>query len=465
MDQLDRWAAQVGAADVFVLRQVGGGRYAHVGGVGRGVGWAGIALLDAETDPVAADLGGEAVTRYAWPEPHHLFGPYWAAQAVLIRLSHDEVVLFGTSAADSPMSRVADEELLDCARFAAQEVVDVAPAKRLADELELLHAVQELAGRRPGTVAEAMAAISDVAATTLSCEAAVVYVPGRPVAVRNRGWSSPVDLTVPMAELFPQVSGVVCTQDTAAGTAMPALASTHGVRSHLLVPIGTPAKALLLAVHTDSTPRGFTELCQQLGSRLGEVADMHLSTTLVREEMQEALRESRLAARRDVLTGLGNRLAWEEACAVAGERVAAGHGYGIVVADLDNLKVCNDRYGHAAGDELIVRFAKRVGSLVREGDQAFRTGGDEVAVLLPSEEPAEAAAIAERLRRALSSMSGPDEDVPLGASVGHAWCAPGGSVVEAVRAADEAMYAVKASTRLTLAPVPGPRGEPAAAVG
>lgn len=464
MHRLDRWAAQIGAADVFVLRHVGGKRYAHLGGVGRGVGWAGIALLDADSDPVAADLCAATVRRYVWSEPHHVFGPYWAAQAVLVRLSHDEVVVFGTSDEQSGISRVPDEELLDCARFGAQAVGDVSPAKRLGDELELLHAVQELAGRRPGTVAEAMAAISDVAATALSCEAAAVYVPGRPVAVRDRGWAPPVDLTVVMAELFPQVSGVVCTQDAGARSVAPALATSHGVRSHLLVPIGTPAQALLLAVHTESTPRGFTELCQQLGTRLGEVADMHLSTTLVREEMQEALRESRLAARRDVLTGLGNRLAWEEACAGAAERVAAGHGYGIVVADLDNLKVCNDRYGHAAGDELIVRFARRIGSLVREGDLAFRTGGDEVAVLLPSEEPAEAAAIAERLRRALSSMSGPGEDVPLGASVGHAWCAPGGSVVEAVRAADEAMYAVKASTRL-LAPVPDPREAPAAAVG
>lgn len=147
---------------------------------------------------------------------------------------------------------------------------------------------------------------------------------------------------------------------------------------------------------------------------------MHLSTTFVREEMQEALRVSRLSARSDPLTGLGNRLAWGGACDTAAERVAEGYDYGVVVADLDGLKACNDRYGHA--------------------------GGDEVAILLPADAANEAAAVAERLRDVLSTPDH-DDDPPVWASVGHAWCGAGEDLKDAVREADDAMYARKARTR------------------
>ncbi|HEY5335362.1 MAG TPA: GGDEF domain-containing protein, partial [Mycobacteriales bacterium] len=377
---------------------------------------------------------------------HHVFGPYWARQVVALAPTCDELVIFGTTDPDSRLIDGQDADLSACAGLAAERIGDVSPAKRLADELELLHAVQDLASRRPTTVDEAMEAITEVAACALSCEAAALYVPGRELAVHERGWQPPGDLTVALAELFGTVREVACTQDAARADLPPALGADNGVRSHLMVPIGTPAKALLLAVHTRSAPRGFTDLCQQLGLRLGEVADMHLSTTFVREEMQEALRESQLSARCDALTGLGNRLAWGEACDAAAERVAEGYGYGVVVADLDGLKACNDRYGHAAGDTLIVRFADRVRSIIRAGDTAFRTGGDEVAVLLPADAADEAAAVAERLREALSTTDN-DDDLPVRAAVGHAWCGVGEGIEDAVRAADDAMYAEKARTR------------------
>jgi diguanylate cyclase (GGDEF)-like protein len=452
VDQLESWAQRLGVSDVFVLRRLAENRYAHVGGVGRGAGWAGIVELDMLVDPIGPDLAVGRPARFRWAEPHHVFGPYWACCVVALALTCDELVVFGTADRDSGLSERPDADLRACATYAAERIDDVSPAKRLADELELLHAVQDLASRRPATVAEAMEAITEVAACALSCEAAALYVPGRDLAVHERGWHPPVDLTDALGDLFGAAAEVVCTQDASSAGMPPALGADHAVRSHLIVPIGAPVKALLVAVHTRSAPRGFTDLCQQLGRRLGEVADMHLSTTFVREEMQEALRESRLSARSDPLTGLGNRLAWGEACDIAAERVAEGYGYGVVVADLDGLKACNDRYGHAAGDALIVRFAERVRTIIRTGDTAFRTGGDEVAVLLPADAADEAGAVADRLREALSD----GDDQALRAAVGHAWCGAGGDIADAARAADDAMYAEKARTRGARVPVTYP---------
>lgn len=455
VDQLESRAQRIGVSDVFVLRRLAANRYAHVGGVGRGAGWAGIVELDILVDPIGPDLAVGGLARFGWDEPHHVFGPYWARQAVAIVLSCDELVVLGSASPDGDLDGCPDADLRACAAYAAERIGDVSPAKRLADELELLHAVQDLASRRPTTVTEAMDAVTEVAAQALSCEAAALYVPGRELVVHERGWHPPLDLTSALGDLFGSVEEVACRQDTSRTDLPAALGADHGVRSHLLVPIGSPAKALLLAVHTRAAPRGFTDLCQQLGRRLGEVADMHLSTTFVREEMQEALRESRLSARCDPLTGLGNRLAWGEACDTAAERVAEGYGYGVVVADLDGLKACNDRYGHAAGDALIVRFADRVRSIIRTGDTAFRTGGDEVAVLLPAAAPEEAAAVAERLREALSAGDDRGEQA-LRAAVGHAWCGAGADIADAARAADDAMYAEKARTRGARVPVTYP---------
>jgi diguanylate cyclase (GGDEF)-like protein len=455
VDQLESWAQRLGISDVFVLRRLAENRYAHVGGVGRGAAWAGIVELDIVADPIGPDLAVGRLARFDWSEPHHVFGPYWARHAVALPLSCDELVIFGSADPHRGLDDCPDAELRACATYAAERIGDVSPAKRLADELELLHAVQDLASRRPTTVADAMAAITEVVACALSCEAAALYLPDRELAVHERGWHAPVDLSAALGELFGPATEVVCTQDTTRADVPAALGADHGVRSHLIVPIGSPAKALLLAVHTRSAPRGFTDLCQQLGRRLGEVADMHLSTTFVREEMLEALRESRLSARCDPLTGLGNRLAWGEACDIAAERVYEGYGYGVVVADLDGLKACNDRFGHAAGDALIVRFADQVRSIIRTGDTAFRTGGDEVAVLLPADAADEARVVARRLRDALSAGRNGD-DQTLRAAVGHAWCGAGGDIEDAVRAADDAMYAEKARTRGARVPATHP---------
>jgi diguanylate cyclase (GGDEF)-like protein/PAS domain S-box-containing protein len=80
----------------------------------------------------------------------------------------------------------------------------------------------------------------------------------------------------------------------------------------------------------------------------------------------------------DPLTGLANRTLFEDRLAQAHERVARHGGRGaILLLDLDDFKGINDTYGHLAGDELLVAFARRVKGVTRSSDTLCRFGGDE----------------------------------------------------------------------------------------
>ncbi len=148
-------AEAVGAADVFVFRRVVGDRSVHVGGIGRGEGWAGIVELHLNDDPLAAEAHeSRRPVRVASDEPTQIFGPYYAVGAALVPVSGDVMVVFGHPATE--LKPESDDVLRAEARRASEHLHVVAPAKRLADELELLHAVKHLMDFEGASVEEAM---------------------------------------------------------------------------------------------------------------------------------------------------------------------------------------------------------------------------------------------------------------------------------------------------------------------
>jgi diguanylate cyclase (GGDEF)-like protein/PAS domain S-box-containing protein len=159
----------------------------------------------------------------------------------------------------------------------------------------------------------------------------------------------------------------------------------------------------------------------------------------------------------DVLTGLPNRALVAENLELALAR-ARRHGTqaAVLFVDLDDFKLINDDFGHAAGDELLKEVAHRLRATVRETDTVARQGGDEFLVLAPDlrstqelDVSSEAIALAERVRQALTppvAISG--MDVYVSASIGIAMFPRDADTAEdLLKRADTAMYRAKDAGR------------------
>ncbi len=149
-------------------------------------------------------------------------------------------------------------------------------------------------------------------------------------------------------------------------------------------------------------------------------------------------------ARRDELTGLGNRRAFEEALdAEAVRYTRAQREFSVAVLDLDRFKVVNDIDGHAAGDELLCKVARALATSGRASDSVFRLGGDEFAVVMPDTSTADAAGA---LTRTASWAAACDRRV--GASVGIATCPTDGLIKDdLLRVADARLSEAKPPRR------------------
>ncbi|WP_342113392.1 GGDEF domain-containing protein [Pseudoduganella sp. OTU4001] len=152
----------------------------------------------------------------------------------------------------------------------------------------------------------------------------------------------------------------------------------------------------------------------------------------------------------DPLTGAGNRRHFEERAATEIREVQrAQTALGVVAFDIDHFKQVNDREGHAAGDQVLRSVVERVQSTLRPCDFLARIGGEEFVVLLPGEDSAGAAVVAERLREALAAspvMAG-GVAIPVTASFGVAQLEGELSLELPLRRADSALYLAKAQGR------------------
>jgi diguanylate cyclase (GGDEF)-like protein len=414
-------AQAAGAADLFVFRRIAEDRFAHLGGVGRGAGWAGILEIGVEDEPlVRGALADGSVAHRSLPEPWHVLGPYYAHAVAVVPVSKDAFVIFGFSS-DRPASQ-SDHELLRLARLATEEVDDVGPAKRLADELEALNAVRDLLYAPAETYHEALQRLVEQSTTSLSCDLGLAYIGElREVWISDRRGQAALDasaLVDVLAAIADRDSFPVCIQDASAAELPAPLGSPDGVLAYYLLEITHPLRGVLVLLHTTaSPPRGFTLLCQSLGKRLVEAAEPLLAAARLRDVMGQELERAATEARRDPLTGLANRLAWNEALSSAW--ACAQPPVSIIQLDCRDLKLINDTYGQHVGDQLLCRVANALTSSVRSDDLVVRLGGDEFAILLCGADEEISHTVVGRIEAAIAVDRGPDQpeiQLAIGAS-------------------------------------------------
>jgi diguanylate cyclase (GGDEF)-like protein len=444
------------ALDVLVFRRVGR-RWTHLGGRGRGAAWAGTFELGEVGDArlERALQTGRPVRRHG-QRPHHVVGPYWACTSAVVRVGTDHAVVLGSAHAEPQLLQASDDVLLQACAEAADAVTAVSPAKHLADQLEVLTALRRLTGHAPTTVARLLDHLVATAAEALSCDLAAVWLDDGRHAVATPSWCPPggaqraVVAARQLALALPRSAdraGWLVVQDAAARPLPLPIGADPDVASYLAVPVAvSSAHGCLLLVHAGAEARGFTSLCQSLALQLSETGARLVESVGQREELLRQLDSSRQHALLDSLTGAANRRGWDEALARARDHIDTGGTVTVVTVDLDDLKLVNDTHGHEAGDRLIIECAHALRRCVRgDPDIIARIGGDEFALLVRGDE-VDAGDIADRLRLSLESTT-TASGLPLRTSVGAARCEPGGSIEDAVRRADVAMYQDKRARR------------------
>ncbi|CAN5607967.1 GGDEF domain-containing protein [soil metagenome] len=171
---------------------------------------------------------------------------------------------------------------------------------------------------------------------------------------------------------------------------------------------------------------------------LGGLLMTVLETELRVDVEQQRAELERDAALTDALCGIPNRRAWNDAVEREESRCRRyGEPAGVVIVDLDRLKVVNDERGHAAGDELLHHTARVLGSVVRDSDLVARLGGDEFGVLAAGASSDDLSSLVQRIDAALQVSE-------IAASLGACTRRPDMTLLEAWHSADREMYRHKA---------------------
>lgn len=171
-----------------------------------------------------------------------------------------------------------------------------------------------------------------------------------------------------------------------------------------------------------------------------------LTIAIVRDVTNRRQLEQRLrhASTHDGLTGLYNRGHLDDTRAAL---EASAEPVAVVLLDVDGLKEVNDRLGHEAGDQLLRRAAVVLRSVCGPNDVAVRLGGDEFALLIPGADESTTTRMLVAIESELAQHNEIHRGTPLAISMGAGLTTKRGGIGQAMRVADQRMYAQKRRRR------------------
>lgn len=179
------------------------------------------------------------------------------------------------------------------------------------------------------------------------------------------------------------------------------------------------------------------------------IADLQrqvLELNVEKERLHRILEEKNATLLRDPLTGVGNRLAYQERLQQEFQRWRRfGTPLSFLIWDLDHFKRINDEYGHAVGDEVLRNVAQHLAGRIRNTDFVARYGGEEFIMLLPGADPQAAWQVADEIRANIA-RSGFDRAgirLPVTISCGVAGFTADDSPQTVFQRADQALYRAK----------------------
>ncbi|MUL66715.1 hypothetical protein BOO86_19740 [Mycobacterium sp. CBMA 234] len=202
----------------------------------------------------------------------------------------------------------------------------------------------------------------------------------------------------------------------------------------------------------DTAPRNFDAEEDCALRDLAVMAQQELQVVRLSETqiaLARANDELQMKANIDVLTRLWNRRAIFEIAEAQRLKATGSEQLAALLVDIDRFKLTNDRYGHAAGGEVLRAFAQRLRGSIRAADAVGRIGGDEFLVVMAGAQADDVVAVAQRIRENLakSPVLFGQRVIGLTCSVGYAIGAASGSFDGLMRLADQALYRAKSNGR------------------
>jgi diguanylate cyclase (GGDEF)-like protein/PAS domain S-box-containing protein len=219
--------------------------------------------------------------------------------------------------------------------------------------------------------------------------------------------------------------------------------------------------------HAESMGRWFDDYAFRIGEPHEHKVAVLFNDITERKRAEYALQESvallRHHAHHDSLTGLPNRVLFEDRLHLAvADAERHGRAFALLFLDLDDFKAINDDLGHPSGDAVLIEVARRLRRVIRASDTLARIHGDEFVAILPEvSEPHEAWALAQKLLAAVNApmdVAGTTVSVRASIGIGH-YPNDGATPRALLRAADTAMYRAKQGGKNAVGHVVAPHGD------